>query len=412
MIIRGEFMEENLQEISSESVKEKNKEKRKYYASYIWKFGLALWPVMIIYSILGNGLTYINMGGYIPSWLMYLLAYGVGLVFVYVFITIFSSVFDKDRVSESNEVYGEFGQKRKLGFGWFIVILLAMIFMGCVLRIVGYIVTIAAYMPAIVIKVIMILESGAVADMQNELDALTGNTASGPFETVILCFCTCVLAPIFEEIVFRKHLMDRLSKYGVSGAIIVSGLFFGLYHLNPLQFFFATMLGIVFGYVYAYTHNIVYTILLHFFYNLFVAGVSLINSLFISDKFKNEVSQAYNQLQAWLENSNNVNLSISNGLERFYDAVGRAILNHPISTFFVGLNIIWFLFYRLLILAGLVLFFVFMKRFFKMRKTLCLSEKGTKRSAVFNWASIVFLAVGLAVSFLVVIIATAGILLA
>ncbi|MBQ7173664.1 MAG: CPBP family intramembrane metalloprotease [Clostridia bacterium] len=72
-----------------------------------------------------------------------------------------------------------------------------------------------------------------------------------------------VLAPIFEEIFYRKLLFDRLSTFGELPAILICGILFGLIHGNFYQFFYATAAGILFSFVYAKTGNILYTMGLH-----------------------------------------------------------------------------------------------------------------------------------------------------
>lgn len=76
-----------------------------------------------------------------------------------------------------------------------------------------------------------------------------------------------ICAPIFEELVFRKLLVDRLIKYGEFIAILTSGLFFGLFHGNFQQFFFAFGLGCLWAFVYARTGRIRYTIGMHMIIN-------------------------------------------------------------------------------------------------------------------------------------------------
>ncbi len=73
----------------------------------------------------------------------------------------------------------------------------------------------------------------------------------------------CVVAPIGEEFVFRKLIIDRTHKYGGFVSVLVSGLIFGLMHANFYQFFYAFALGLVLGYVYYSTGRIWYTIALH-----------------------------------------------------------------------------------------------------------------------------------------------------
>ena len=83
-----------------------------------------------------------------------------------------------------------------------------------------------------------------------------------------------ILAPVFEELIFRKLLIDRLSRYGSFIAIIVSGLFFGLFHGNFSQFFFATGIGLLFAFLYVKTGKIHLTIILHMMVNLFSSVIT------------------------------------------------------------------------------------------------------------------------------------------
>lgn len=75
-------------------------------------------------------------------------------------------------------------------------------------------------------------------------------------------------APIFEELIFRKVLIDRTIKYGEYVSIVMSGIMFGLLHGNFQQFFFAALVGMLFAYVYIRTGRIRYTIFLHMAINL------------------------------------------------------------------------------------------------------------------------------------------------
>ena len=82
------------------------------------------------------------------------------------------------------------------------------------------------------------------------------------------------IAPIFEELIFRKLLIDRTIKYGARVSIILSALIFGLFHGNLNQFFYAALMGGFFAYVYIKTGKITYTILLHIIVNLMGSVVS------------------------------------------------------------------------------------------------------------------------------------------
>lgn len=84
-----------------------------------------------------------------------------------------------------------------------------------------------------------------------------------------------ICAPIFEELVFRKLLVDRLIKYGEFITIITSGLFFGLFHGNFQQFFFAFALGCLWAFVYARTGRIRYTIGMHMAINMSTSVITV-----------------------------------------------------------------------------------------------------------------------------------------
>lgn len=85
-----------------------------------------------------------------------------------------------------------------------------------------------------------------------------------------------IIGPIFEEVIFRKMLIDRTIKYGARVSIILSAVLFALFHGNLNQFFYAFLMGAFFAYVYVKTGKITYSIMLHFIINLFGSVVSLI----------------------------------------------------------------------------------------------------------------------------------------
>ncbi len=80
-------------------------------------------------------------------------------------------------------------------------------------------------------------------------------------------FIIVICAPIMEELLFRKFLVDRTAQYGEGVAIVFSGLIFGLFHGNLVQFSYAFVLGIFFAFIYIKTRNIIYPIILHMIQN-------------------------------------------------------------------------------------------------------------------------------------------------
>ena len=72
-----------------------------------------------------------------------------------------------------------------------------------------------------------------------------------------------ILAPIFEELIFRGMVLKNLTKYNKMFAIIVTSLLFGLLHLNITQAIPAFFMSLVLCYMYVQTDSILVTILAH-----------------------------------------------------------------------------------------------------------------------------------------------------
>lgn len=99
------------------------------------------------------------------------------------------------------------------------------------------------------------LLSGGMAE--NPLNDYAMDTS--PLKIVVMV----ILAPLIEEYVFRKQIIDRTRKYGEKLAVFLSALTFGLFHLNLFQFFYAFALGGLFAYIYLRTGRLRYPVILH-----------------------------------------------------------------------------------------------------------------------------------------------------
>lgn len=114
------------------------------------------------------------------------------------------------------------------------------------------------------------------------LGKLKGGTVANPLESYALddsslwikVLFLAVLAPLIEEFIFRRMLIDRMRPYGEKLAVVTSALMFGLFHGNFSQFFYAFALGVLFGYVYLRTGKLIYTAALHIVLNLFGSVVA------------------------------------------------------------------------------------------------------------------------------------------
>ena len=82
-------------------------------------------------------------------------------------------------------------------------------------------------------------------------------------------FTLLVVAPVMEELLFRKMILDRAAVYGEVPAILFSALAFALFHGNVYQLFYTFGVGVLFGYVYQRTHRIADTMVMHSVLNFF-----------------------------------------------------------------------------------------------------------------------------------------------
>lgn len=101
-----------------------------------------------------------------------------------------------------------------------------------------------------------------------------------------------ILAPLLEELICRKLLIDRTVRYGEKVSVLMSGLIFGLLHQNLFQFFYAFAVGCLFAYVYVRTGRIRYTVALHAIINFLGAVVTpLLLSMMPADALTGTVTE-------------------------------------------------------------------------------------------------------------------------
>ena len=91
-----------------------------------------------------------------------------------------------------------------------------------------------------------------------------------------------ICAPLIEEYVFRKLIVDRTIKYGQGVAVLLSGLMFGLFHGNLNQFIYAFAIGCFLAFLYVKTGNLKITIIIHMIFN-FLGGVVSVKLLEMID---------------------------------------------------------------------------------------------------------------------------------
>lgn len=105
--------------------------------------------------------------------------------------------------------------------------------------------------------------------VEYDMNSILGLSLDGSFLTnLLLCFALAVTPAFFEELFFRKGIIDFSKKFGTTFALVCSSLIFAIGHFNVLQGIFAFLAGLVLGSLYLKTGNLKMSILLHFINNL------------------------------------------------------------------------------------------------------------------------------------------------
>ena len=132
-------------------------------------------------------------------------------------------------------------EEHRLGFGNAVVLFLISVFIMYTGSIIGTMLS-------------MVLSGGEATNATAEL-AMDNH----PLKVLFMV----ILAPVLEEFVFRKQLIDRTRRYGEKTAVMLSAVTFGLLHQNLFQFFYAFGLGLLLAYIYLRTGRLRYSAILH-----------------------------------------------------------------------------------------------------------------------------------------------------
>lgn len=97
-------------------------------------------------------------------------------------------------------------------------------------------------------------------------------SVAGSSDTFSMFLYACVLAPVWEELLFRGLVLRTLRPFGKRFSILGSAMMFGFFHGNLLQTPYAVLMGLLLGYVTA-EYSIVWAVLLHMFNNLVLADL-------------------------------------------------------------------------------------------------------------------------------------------
>ncbi len=110
---------------------------------------------------------------------------------------------------------------------------------------------------------------GALADsilLRTEAELVVAASVSGFAYRMLV---TGIIAPVVEEFIFRKAIIDVVGRYNGFLAVFLSAVCFSFSHGNLTQLFFTFFVGLIWGYLYYKTGQLRHTIMLHIILNVF-----------------------------------------------------------------------------------------------------------------------------------------------
>ena len=97
--------------------------------------------------------------------------------------------------------------------------------------------------------------------------------------TIITIISSGIIGPIYEELLFRYILYNRLKKkYSIKKSLLITTIIFALIHLSPIKIIYAFILGLVINITYEKYKNILSPILIHTSANIIVIFLTEYNT--------------------------------------------------------------------------------------------------------------------------------------
>lgn len=126
-----------------------------------------------------------------------------------------------------------------------------------------------------IVVIFLITKENDLAESVNTVNAMQPPDIPS---ALFLLFDLAVIAPVFEEFMFRGLIMNALRPYGNGLSIFVSAVLFGIMHGNFNQLFYTAVFGIAMGYIANVTESLLPTTIIHSIIN----GISGLLLLFLT----------------------------------------------------------------------------------------------------------------------------------
>ena len=113
--------------------------------------------------------------------------------------------------------------------------------------------------------------------VQNDVGAYISSISSTPYIVMILLFG--VMPAITEEVTLRGIVLSGYNNQSKVKASLVTGILFGIFHLDLHQLLYASVLGFVMAYLVRVTNSIFSSVILHFTVNSMSVTLQKITAL-------------------------------------------------------------------------------------------------------------------------------------
>lgn len=211
-------------------------------------------------------------------------------------------------------------------------------------------------------------------------NGFTGNSVGNELQTVLgginpmlLFLCSVILAPILEELFFRKFLIDRLRPFGRNVSVLLPAFLFGLFHQSVEQLLYAFLIGTILSYFYYKTGKYWLSVAIHAIFN-WISG-------FIPMQFLPKLNSFANDMVPVMEN-----LSETATMDEITEQMLPLLETY-------GTTIVLYVVYLLLLFAvnitGVVLFCIHIKKIRENTEERVLSASETFKSIMLNPGMIV-----------------------
>ncbi len=120
----------------------------------------------------------------------------------------------------------------------------------------------SGFLTIFISSIVMTIVVAMFPSLKTISDSISNYISSG--NAYIVFIAVVIAAPIIEEVIFRCIIFTELIKVtSVRNAIIIQAVLFGLFHANLYQLIYAFFIGLLFGYIFAKTNNILIPIIAH-----------------------------------------------------------------------------------------------------------------------------------------------------